>query len=97
MLTALAYFYLHHTEYWSTPLLLTALLYGLPRTVTLPLRRTLAHWHAGTLGQRALGVASASSRRQAHGAVWPADTTRVGGPQLSRHCFLFFLPQGCTA
>ena len=42
MLTALAYFYLHHTGYWSTPLLLTALLYGLPRTVTLLLRRTLA-------------------------------------------------------
>ena len=31
MLTALAYFYLHHTGYWSTPLLLTALLYGLHR------------------------------------------------------------------
>ena len=59
MLTALAYFYLHHTGYWSTPLLLTALLYGMQRTVTLPLRRTLAHWRAGTLGQRALGVASA--------------------------------------
>ena len=75
MLTALAYSYLHHTGYWSTPLLLTALLYGLPRTVTLPLRRTLAHRHADTLGQRALGVASASSRRQGHGGVWPADTT----------------------
>ena len=52
MLTALAFFYLHHTGYWSTPLLLTALLYGLQRTVTLPSRSTLAHWHACTLGQR---------------------------------------------